>query len=123
MNTKMIISELMDYKKIKTKRQLAAFLEVSEQNLADWIRRNSPNIKIICNKLPEIDANWLITGEGEMLKQTTKTGGNAQGEGAMNHSNSNIIIEKFLDEIAQQRKLTQSVIEQNNQLLRIIESK
>ncbi|MBQ9705128.1 MAG: hypothetical protein IJV55_02900, partial [Paludibacteraceae bacterium] len=52
----------------------------------------------------------------------TSFGGNAQGDGAMNHSNSEVVIDKFLDEIAQQRRLTQAVIEQNTHLLTLLES-
>lgn len=115
----LILNKLKEYKNFPSNRKFAQFLGISEQNLSKWYERNSYNLDILTSKFPEIDANWFLTGEGNMLKVIDK-GGFAEGDGAMNHSNSNIIIEKFINEIAEQRKMTQSIIEQNTQLLHIL---
>jgi len=80
---------------------------------------------LILDKFPQLSAEWLLRGEGEMFRkgdalQMSETGGTAQGTGAMNHSNSDVTIHKFLDEIAAQRHITQSIIEQNKMLLQML---
>lgn len=54
---------------IKTDTQLAIFLGTTQSNIATWKKRNTINYELIIAKCPNIDANWLLTGEGEMLKE------------------------------------------------------
>lgn len=110
----------MDYKDIRSKRKFAEFLGITEQTLGKWYSRNTLNLDLLVSKFPDVDANWLLTGEGNMLKQSANIGGNAQGDGAMNHSNSNSIIEKFIEEISAQRKMTEIALEQNSILLQMV---
>ncbi len=82
-------------------------------------------ILLILEKFPQVSAEWLLRGEGSMYRQeneplTLPNGGSAHGDGAMNHSNSDEIIRKFIDEIAAQRQITQSVIEHNGTLLQML---
>lgn len=66
--TEMTIRQLMDYTKSVTKVEFAAKLGISSNLLHTWEKRDSPNIKTIKAALPEININWLLTGEGEMLE-------------------------------------------------------
>ena len=63
-----IINDLMKYKGFKTKAEFARFLGISSQLLSKWIERDTFDIVKMTNAFPEINTNWLITGEGEMLK-------------------------------------------------------
>lgn len=66
----------------------------------------------ISHCFPDLNTGWLMTGEGEMLKATVSQ--STQGDNSPNLNGDNItysdthIIGKFLDEIAEQRKLTES---------------
>lgn len=78
------------------------------------IRRSVTPDKLqqIARQYPELNTGWLMTGEGEMLKATVSQ--STQGDNSPNLNGDNItysdthIIGKFLDEIAEQRKLTES---------------
>ena len=79
----------------------------------------------ITSKHPELNPGWLMTGEGEMLKNSTtqtSSGDNSPNiSGNGNHVNNAATIDKALDEIAEQRKLVSKSQEQIDRLLGIIE--
>lgn len=75
-NKVMILNELMRYKIFTAKADFARFLDISPQNLSKWFERNTFDIDIIVSKLPEINTSWLLTGEGEMLKNSSDTSTN-----------------------------------------------
>lgn len=67
-NKTLILNTLMQYKKFASKAEFARFLEITPQNLSQWLKRNTFDISIVGNKFPEVNHIWLLTGEGEMLK-------------------------------------------------------
>lgn len=66
--TEKIIIALMQYTKSSTKVELAKVLGVTSNLIHTWEKRNSPNIRTIKEAIPQINTNWLLTGEGEMLE-------------------------------------------------------
>ena len=53
---------------IKTDSEFADFLGVKQPTISTWRKRNTIDYKLIITKCNNIDANWLLTGQGEMLK-------------------------------------------------------
>lgn len=69
-----------------------------------------------------LSASWLLTGEGSMLIGDISGDSNAIGHGAsVSNSNDSKIVEKFLDEISEQRKLVSESQRQVDRLLSIVE--
>ena len=70
----------------------------------------------ITSTYPELNAGWLMTGEGEMLKSSVSQSANGnnvtQVAGNGNRVNSACSLDKALDEIAEQRKLVAKSQEQ-----------
>ncbi len=68
------IKQFMDYKGI-TASELADNIGVQRSNVTHVLHgRNKPSFQFIAKLLetyPEIDAKWLIMGEGEMLESNT----------------------------------------------------
>ena len=83
----------------------------------------------ILEKYQDLNRVWLLTGEGSMLidiaNSTVQSSDKKVIEGDNNINNQNGIdsktINKFLDEIAAQRRLTEKAHEQTDRLLNIIE--
>ncbi len=69
------IKQIMDYKSI-TAGELADLLEVQRSNISHILNgRNKPGavfLERFLRVFPEIDARWLITGEGSMRKEPAK---------------------------------------------------
>lgn len=64
-----IINEIKSHLNIKTDSDFADFLGVKQPTIASWRKRNSLDYDLIISKCNNIDANWLITGKGKMLKE------------------------------------------------------
>ena len=68
-----ILKELKRYKNIETHKEFADILEITQQNLSGWYKRNTFDYNKVAEKFPEINRVWLLTGEGEMVKSSSNT--------------------------------------------------
>jgi len=68
MDITLIINKLKEHLNIKFDKELADFLGIKPNTVATWKKRNTIDIDIIMSKCDLIDANWLLTGKGNMLK-------------------------------------------------------
>lgn len=70
MDKPLILNKIKTYLKIEKNTDFAEFLEIKPTTLAMWYKRNTFDIELLFKKCEFIDANWLLTGQGEMLKNT-----------------------------------------------------
>ncbi|AOW11245.1 LexA family transcriptional regulator [Flavobacterium gilvum] len=68
MDKSLILKEIKKYYNFKTDGEFADFLGIKQNTLSNWASRNSIDYDRIISKCENIDANWLLTGKGEMLK-------------------------------------------------------
>ncbi|MCM1530949.1 MAG: hypothetical protein NC048_00175 [Bacteroides sp.] len=85
----------------------------------------SKTLEKILHSFPEINKEWLLTGEGEMkrsgtIHQTGRSSTAIIGSGV--HVNSTTSIDKAMDRIAEQQKLTKKALTQIDRLISIIEN-
>lgn len=64
----LILSKIKSHYKFKTNEEFADFLGIAPTTLSSWSRRNSIDTELIYAKCTDIDANWLLTGKGEMIR-------------------------------------------------------
>lgn len=64
----LVLNALKEYKNFSSMAEFARYLGIKAQALSNWYTRNTFDIHILSDKFPEIDANWLLRGEGPMLK-------------------------------------------------------
>lgn len=68
MDKKSIIDALVDHYSNGNQAQFAAKLCVSPQTISTWKARNTFDVDLIYAKCEYISGDWLLTGEGPMLK-------------------------------------------------------
>lgn len=68
MDKSLILNAIKLHYGFKSNAEFARFLEITPQILSNWRARNSIDYDLIYTKCVDIDANWLLTGEGPMLK-------------------------------------------------------
>lgn len=92
------------------------------------IRRSvtSEKLQQIVRCFPDLNKAWLLTGEGEMIRQekessTTINDQHTSVEGNSNQVNATSTLDKALDEIAAQRRLVEKAQEQIDRLISLLE--
>jgi len=73
MNKSLILSKIKNHLNFKNDKELAEFLDIKQNTLSTWKSRNTLDYDKIIEKCDFIDANWLITGKGSMLKHQNNT--------------------------------------------------
>ena len=62
-----MILALIEHYSNGNKAQFASILGITPQGLSTWIKRESFDIELVFSKCEGISAQWLLTGEGNML--------------------------------------------------------
>ena len=128
---KEIIIKLLDYSKLNVKQFSEKLGMKRGQAIYDVISGKTKRISEklanqIISEFPEINRTWLLTGEGDMLKNTAIADNQAVALAGDEIKENNIsvntdkTISMLVTELAAQRKLTEKVIDQNTDLIAII---
>ena len=59
---------LIDYYSGGNKAKFARMLGISPQSLNAWLNRDTFDIELVSTKCVEVSRDWLLTGEGDMLR-------------------------------------------------------
>ena len=131
---KVLIFELRKRKKVYSQAEFAEIVGISRTQFSEIVtgkrRLSDKAIHKIISAIPEINEEWLRTGEGEIFKSQTSTTGNSSvsiaGEEITDNNiqvNTDETIAKLIAEVAAQRRVTEKVLEQNSELIAIIAGK
>lgn len=74
----LILNKLKNHYSFKKDSDLARFLDIKPQTLATWYSRGTFDLDILYSKCNDISADFLITGEGQMLRGVQLPTENAQ---------------------------------------------
>ena len=128
-----LIKELKRQRKILNQAELAQLANISRTQFSELVtgsRKISDRaIHKISSTFPEINEEWLRTGQGEMLKNSASAGNNSMsiaGEEIKGNKitvNNDNTIALLVAEMAAQRRLTEKVLEQNSELIAVIAGK
>lgn len=126
MDVKQRILDFIKYKGISIKR-FEEMCQLSNGYISSMRKGfGSDKLNNVLNSFPDLNRDWLLYGEGEMLKpsisQTSNGDNNTQVSGNKNQVNSSSTLDRALDEISEQRKLVSKSQEQIDRLLAIIEN-
>lgn len=68
MDRSLMLDQIKYHYQFKRDLDLAEHLGVKPQVLSNWRKRNSFDAELIYTKCNRLNPSWLLTGEGEMLK-------------------------------------------------------
>ena len=73
MSKKEMILAMIEHYSNGNKAQFANLLGITPQGLSTWIKRDSFDIELVFAKCEGISAQWLLSGNGDMLENTNQT--------------------------------------------------
>lgn len=126
-----VVNELRKQRKVYSDADFARIVEIPRGDLSQMMSgKRKVSKRCVSNlliKFPEINANWIEDGSGEMLKSHSASAENhsisiAGEEIKENRINVNTdeTIAMLVAEVAAQRRLTEQVLSQNSDLIAII---
>lgn len=68
MDKLLILNNIQEYYGFDVDARFAEFLDIPAQNLTKWKKRRTYNIELLCTKCTEISAEYIITGNGPIVK-------------------------------------------------------
>lgn len=128
---KILIAELRKRKKVYSQAEFAEIVGISRTQFSEIVtgkrKLSDKAIHKIVAAIPDINEDWLRSGDGEMLKSHSANAENHSisiaGEEIKENKinvNTDETIAMLVAEVAAQRKLTEKVLEQNSDLIAII---
>lgn len=128
------VKELKKSRKVHSQADFAKETGIGVVQLSEIVSGKRKVSEYYVNKIltrfPEINADWLRSGVGEMLKSNSANAENHSisiaGEEIKENKinvNTDETIAMLVAEVAAQRKLTEKVLEQNSDLIAIIAGK
>lgn len=128
---KILIAELRKRKKVYSQAEFAEIVGISRTQFSEIVtgkrKLSDKAIHKIIAAIPDINEDWLRSGDGEMLKSHSANAENHSisiaGEEIKENKinvNTDETIAMLVAEVAAQRKLTEKVLEQNSDLIAII---
>lgn len=70
MDKSLMVENLINHFCDGNKARFALILGLRPQSINGWINRNTFDAELIYSKFNEVSAEWLLTGEGEMIKDS-----------------------------------------------------
>lgn len=131
---RLVVNDLKERRKVYSDADCARLLGIEKADFSRMMSGKKPiNQRFVDGLLthfPEINEEWLLNGEGEMLKNASASAENHSisiaGEEIKENKinvNTDETIAMLVAEVAAQRKLTEKVLEQNSDLIAIIAGK
>lgn len=125
------IEELKKQRRIHSASDFARIIGIDKGDLSRMVNGKRPItqhlVGLILAQFPDISEEWLLTGEGEMLKITSAVADNHSisiaGEEIKENNirvNTDETIASLIAEVAAQRKLTEIALKQNSDLIALL---
>ena len=126
-----VIDELKKQRRVYTDADFARIVDIPRGDLSQMMSgKRKVSKRCVSNLLanfPEINEEWLQTGEGEMLKNASAIADNHSisiaGEEIKENNirvNTDETIASLIAEVAAQRKLTEIALKQNSDLIALL---
>ena len=115
-----MLEQIMSVLQIPSQAEFARRCGISIQNINGWIKRGTYNVELLAVRFPELNGDWLLTGEGPILK-ADRDARHEQAPPQVTEVQPGDF-RRAIDAIAAEQKLTAKAQEQADKILSIMQS-
>lgn len=127
MDKTVMIESLVNYFTDGNKAKFANSLGISPQTLSKWVSRSTFDAELIYSKFPQVSAEWLLTGNGDMLVNQREQSGvsvtgshnQVNGDGAHDNNNGSVDVAVLQERI----KAMQQLLDEKERTIKILMGK
>lgn len=119
-DNKLILNNIKNHLGFKKQSEFANFLGIAPTTLSSWYARNTFDMNLVYSKCSFLNTNWLLTGEGEMLKEKTTTSENLENENLKDRCKS---LEESVRLLKQENELLKKIIDLTDRIYFLENSK
>lgn len=123
MDKKKMLEQLIEYYEKGNKSQFAKRLGITPQGVSTWLNRNTFDSELIFAKCEKISANWLLTGEGSMLREERPKGIIHEDPQVPTPKPDESILYNMYKDLMEEKKEKEKKIEKLTEELRAMERK
>ena len=122
-----MIEVLVSYYCGGNKAKFAAKLGIKPQALSMWISRNSFDAELIYKNCEDVSAEWLLSGEGDMLNKTEQSAV-ASGNGSVavtgnNNVAGNVTMGDNTAVLQERVTMLEKLLEEKERLIKVLMEK
>ena len=128
MNKDLMLEQLINYYSNGNKSLFAKKLGVKPQTINSWIKRNTFDYELIYANCENVSADWLLSGEGEMLNEENHSSvsmygdhNQVNGEGAQGNINGGTTVDVAV--LQERIKAMQQLLQEKERTIKILMEK
>lgn len=110
-----MLERIIAHSGIESMADLARKLGMTPQNFSSWRVRGTFNAELLAVTFPELSGDWLLTGEGPMLKADRQ-------QSPASITKTDIDLNRALQAIVEEQRLTAKAQAQADKLLAVLHS-
>ena len=117
-----ILESIINYYSGGNKSKFASMIGVKPQTINTWLLRGTFDIELIYSKCEHLSGDWLLSGEGEMLRSTNEAIANGDNSVAVNN-NSGSIATGDTNAMAEKIALLERLLDEKERTIKILMEK
>lgn len=114
-----MLEQIIDYYSSGNKSKFANMIGVKPQTINTWLLRGTFDIELIYSKCEHLSGDWLLSGEGDMLRSAPTAIANGDSSVAVNNNTGNIYSSEN-DALKERISLLERIIEEKERLITIL---
>jgi hypothetical protein len=114
-----MLEQIINYYSGGNKSKFANMIGVKPQTINTWLLRGTFDIELIYSKCENLSGDWLLSGEGDMLRAAPTAIANGDSSVAVNNNTGNIYSSEC-DALKDRIILLERIIEEKERTIKIL---
>lgn len=119
MDKREMLEHIIDYYSGGNKSKFANMIGVKPQTINTWLMRGTFDIELVYSKCEHLSGDWLLSGEGDILRSASTAIANGDSSVAVNNNTGNIYSSEC-DALKDRISLLERIIEEKERTIKIL---